>query len=122
MSFTVGHLVVSKVRDRFDAYGGTIVTDEILERSSVNPTIDASSVDTHLAVRDNQIRSADFLDVEHFPNITFLSSAVQGAEHRNDDQTPQVTTAWPVVGVRATACNSPIRTHFVQHARDKRGH
>jgi polyisoprenoid-binding protein YceI len=76
VSFTVGHLVVSKVRGRFDAYSGTIVTDEILERSSVNATIDAASVDTHLGVRDNQIRSADFLDVEHFPTITFVSSAV----------------------------------------------
>jgi polyisoprenoid-binding protein YceI len=77
VSFTVGHLVVSKVRGRFDAYSGIIVTDEILERSSVNAAIDAASVDTHLAVRDNQIRSADFLDVEQFPNITFVSSAVR---------------------------------------------
>src|SRR5579862_8464901 len=71
VSFTVGHLVVSKVRGRFDAYSGTIVTDDVLERSTVNVTIDATSVNTHLAVRDNQVRSADFLDVEHFPNITF---------------------------------------------------
>src|ERR1700749_3361548 len=77
VSFTVGHLVVSKVRGRFDAYTGTIVTDEILERSSVNATIDASSVDTHMPVRDNQIRGTDFLDAEHFPNITFASSSVR---------------------------------------------
>jgi polyisoprenoid-binding protein YceI len=77
VSFTVGHLVVSKVRGRFDAYTGTIVTDEILERSSVNATIDASSVDTHMPVRDDQIRGTDFLDAEHFPNITFVSSAVR---------------------------------------------
>jgi polyisoprenoid-binding protein YceI len=76
VSFTVGHLVVSKVRGRFDAYRGAIVTDETLDHSSVNVTIDAASVDTHLAVRDNQVRSADFLDVEHFPDITFVSSAV----------------------------------------------
>ena len=77
VSFTVGHLVVSKVRGRFDAYSGTIVTNEVLGRSSVNVTIDAASVNTHLAVRDKQIRSADFLDVEHFPNLTFTSSAVR---------------------------------------------
>lgn len=77
VSFTVGHLVISKVRGRFDAYSGTIVTNEDLDRSSVHVTIDASSVDTHLPVRDNQIRSADFLDVDRFPNITFVSSAVR---------------------------------------------
>jgi polyisoprenoid-binding protein YceI len=77
VSFTIGHLVVSKVRGRFDAYSGTIVINEDLDRSSVTVTIDASSVDTHLPIRDNQIRSADFLDVEHFPNITFVSTAVR---------------------------------------------
>jgi polyisoprenoid-binding protein YceI len=82
VSFIVGHLVISKVRGRFDAYSGTIVTDEILERSSVNATIDASSVDTHMPVRDNQIRGNDFLDVEHFPNITFISSAVRSEGSR----------------------------------------
>jgi polyisoprenoid-binding protein YceI len=82
VSFTVGHLVVSKVRGRFDAYSGTIVTDVDLNRASVNVTIDASSVDTHLQVRDNQIRSDDFLDVEHFPNITFVSSAVRREQDR----------------------------------------
>jgi polyisoprenoid-binding protein YceI len=82
VSFTVGHLVVSKVRGRFDAYSGTIVTDEALSRSSVDVTIDAASVDTHMPVRDNQVRSDQFLDVEHFPNITFVSSAVRDEKGR----------------------------------------
>jgi len=80
VSFTVGHLVVSKVRGRFDAYNGTIVTDEALGHSSVDVTIDAASVNTHMPVRDKQVRSADFLDVEHFPNITFTSSAVRNEQ------------------------------------------
>src|SRR5579863_66622 len=82
VSFTVGHLVVSKVRGRFDAYSGTIVTNAALARASVNVTIDAASVDTHLAIRDNQVRSADFLDVEHYPNITFVSSEVRHEQDR----------------------------------------
>jgi polyisoprenoid-binding protein YceI len=77
VSFTVGHLGISKVHGRFDSYSGTIVTNADLDRSSVNVAIDAASVDTHLEIRDNQIRSADFLDVEHFPDITFASSAVR---------------------------------------------
>ena len=77
VGFVVGHLAMSKVHGRFDAFSGTVVTDEDLDRSSVSVSIDAASVDTHLAVRDNQVRSADFLDAEHFPNITFESTAVR---------------------------------------------
>jgi polyisoprenoid-binding protein YceI len=77
VGFVVGHLVVSKVHGRFDAFSGTVVTDEDLARSSVTVSIDAASVNTHLQVRDNQVRSADFLDAEHFPNITFASTAVR---------------------------------------------
>lgn len=77
VGFVVGHLVMSKVHGRFDAFSGTVVTDEDLARASVSVSIDAASVDTHLAVRDNQVRSADFLDAEHFPHITFESTAVR---------------------------------------------
>jgi polyisoprenoid-binding protein YceI len=77
VSFVVRHLVVSKVRGRFDRFGGTIVTDEDLAHSSVNVTIDASSVNTNEPTRDNHVRSADFLDVENFPNITFVSTGVR---------------------------------------------
>jgi|HubBroStandDraft_5_1064220.scaffolds.fasta_scaffold247499_1 polyisoprenoid-binding protein YceI len=82
VSFTVGHLVVSKVRGRFDAYSGTIVTDDALDGSSVDVTIDAASVDTHMPVRDKQVRSDQFLDVEHFPSITFGSTAVRNEQGR----------------------------------------
>ncbi len=77
VGFVVGHLVVSKVHGRFDAFGGTVVTDEDLARASVRVSIEAASVNTHLSVRDNQVRSADFLDAEHFPNVTFASTAVR---------------------------------------------
>ena len=77
VGFVVGHLVVSKVHGRFDAFSGTVVTDENLSRTSVNVSIEAATVNTHLPVRDNQVRSADFLDAEHFPDITFVSTAVR---------------------------------------------
>jgi polyisoprenoid-binding protein YceI len=77
VGFVVGHLVVSKVHGRFDAFSGTVVTDENLAGTSVRVSIEAASVNTHLSVRDNQVRSADFLDAEHFPNITFASTAVR---------------------------------------------
>jgi polyisoprenoid-binding protein YceI len=82
VGFVVGHLVVSKVHGRFDAFSGTVVTDENLARTSVRVSIEAASVNTHLSVRDNQVRSADFLDAEHFPNITFASTAVRAEKGR----------------------------------------
>jgi len=77
VSFVVRHLVVSKVRGRFDRFSGTIITDADLDRSSVTAAIDASSINTNEPNRDNHVRSTDFLDVENFPNITFRSTAVR---------------------------------------------
>ena len=82
VSFVVRHMVVSKVRGRFDRFSGTIVTDEDFARSSVNVTIEASSVNTNEPNRDNHVRSADFLDVENFPSITFQSTVVRSEGDR----------------------------------------
>jgi polyisoprenoid-binding protein YceI len=76
------HLVVSKVHGRFDAFSGTVVTDEDLARTSVSVSIEAASVNIHLAVRDSQVRSAAFLDAENFPYITFASTAVRAETGR----------------------------------------
>jgi polyisoprenoid-binding protein YceI len=77
VSFVVRHMVVRKVRGRFDRFAGTIVTNDNLARSSVSATIESSSINTSELNRDNQVRSADFLDVEHFPSITFRSTKVR---------------------------------------------
>jgi polyisoprenoid-binding protein YceI len=71
------HMMVSKVRGRFRDLAGAIVIDEIPERSSVEVTIDAASIDTGDERRDEHLRSADFLDVERFPVIRFVSVAVE---------------------------------------------
>jgi polyisoprenoid-binding protein YceI len=77
VSFLVRHMVVSKVRGRFNAFGGTIVTADDPAESSVQATIEASSIDTNQEQRDAHIRSADFLDAEHFPTLSFRSTAVR---------------------------------------------
>ncbi len=77
VSFVIRHLGISKVRCRFDRFSATIITDDDLTRASVTATIDAASIDTNLELRDNLVRSADFLDVEHFPTMTFQSTAVR---------------------------------------------
>src|SRR5687768_11698665 len=77
VSFSVRHMMVSKVRGRFGAFSGEIVTGETLADSTVTATIDATSIDTNNEQRDGHIRSADFFDVEAHPQWTFRSTGVR---------------------------------------------
>jgi polyisoprenoid-binding protein YceI len=77
VSFTIRHMMVSKVRGRFGAFTGEIVTGENLADSSVVATIDATSIDTNNEQRDGHIRSADFFDVENHPQWTFRSTGLR---------------------------------------------
>jgi polyisoprenoid-binding protein YceI len=77
VSFTVRHMMVSKVRGHFGTFGGEIVTGEDPADSSVAVTIDATSINTNNDQRDNHIRSADFFEVEIHPTWTYRSTAVR---------------------------------------------
>ncbi|HSY40570.1 MAG TPA: YceI family protein [Polyangia bacterium] len=78
INFSVRHMVVSKVRGRFAKFTGNIALDESdLARSVVEATIDASSIDTGTAQRDEHLKSADFFDVEHFPEIRFRGTGIE---------------------------------------------
>ena len=81
--FFVRHMVISKVHGRFARWSGTIHLDEAdLTRSSVEVSIDASSIDTQVADRDAHLRSADFLDVARYPTLTFRSKRIEKAGDR----------------------------------------
>lgn len=77
VSFVVRHMMVSKVRGRFDKFEGTIVTAENPLESSVTATVDVSSINTGQEQRDAHIRSADFFEAETHPNMTFTSTGVR---------------------------------------------
>lgn len=77
VSFTVKHMMVSKVRGRFDKFEGTIVTGEKPEESKVTASVDAASINTGNEQRDGHIRSADFFEVEKHPTWDFASTAVR---------------------------------------------
>ncbi|MEW2522728.1 YceI family protein [Actinacidiphila alni] len=77
VSFFVRHLGVSKVRGSFAAFEGTIETAENPLDSKVEAVIKTTSVSTNNEMRDNHVRSADFLDVEQFPEMTFTSTAIR---------------------------------------------
>jgi polyisoprenoid-binding protein YceI len=76
VSFTGRHLMISKVRGRFGVENGSITISDDPEASSVEATINAASVESGDAKRDEHLRSADFFDVENYPTITFHSNRV----------------------------------------------
>jgi polyisoprenoid-binding protein YceI len=78
--FKVRHLMISNVRGEFSGLAGTVVFDpKNPANSKVNATIDATTVATREPQRDTHLKSADFLDVEKFPTITFTSTKVASA-------------------------------------------
>jgi polyisoprenoid-binding protein YceI len=78
INFSIRHMVVSKVRGRFARFNGTVALDEVdLSRSAVEAIIDATSIDTGTPQRDEHLRSADFFDVERFPEIRFRSTRIE---------------------------------------------
>jgi len=77
VGFSIRHMVFSKVRGRFLKLTGAIQLDDDLGKSWVEVTIDAASIDTGTAQRDTHLRSADFFDVEHFPELRFRSTSTE---------------------------------------------
>ena len=77
VSFTVRHMMVSKVRGRFDTFEGTIVTAEDALASVVTASVDLSSINTGQEQRDAHIRSADFFEVEKHTHMTFVSTGIR---------------------------------------------
>lgn len=76
-------MVVSKVRGRFTKYDVKLSLDgEDLTRSTVQATIDAASIDTGVAQRDEHLRSADFFDAQKYPELRFESKRIE----RVDDE------------------------------------
>jgi len=76
INFWVRHLMVSKVRGKFDNFSGAIVIAED-GTPSVHAEIAVDSVNTGNDQRDAHLKSADFFDVETYPVATFTSSAVE---------------------------------------------
>jgi polyisoprenoid-binding protein YceI len=77
VGFSILHMGLSTVRGHFANIKGTIVYDPAhVSNSSVNVTIDATTVDTGGAQRDGHLKTADFFDVATFPTATFVSTSV----------------------------------------------
>jgi polyisoprenoid-binding protein YceI len=77
VEFQAKHLMVAKVRGRFAGAQGALVVTEDPARSTAEITIDATTLSTGVADRDTHLKSADFLEVEAYPQITFRSTALE---------------------------------------------
>jgi polyisoprenoid-binding protein YceI len=81
IEFAAKHMMITTVKGRFVDFEGTIVADEQnFADSEVTVTMKAASIDTRSEQRDTHLRSADFLDVEHYPEVTFKSTRIEGTK------------------------------------------
>jgi polyisoprenoid-binding protein YceI len=75
--FKVKHMMISNVKGEFTKITGKLELDEAdITKSRVEAFIDATTINTREADRDTHLKSADFLDVEKFPNLSFKSTQI----------------------------------------------
>ena len=87
VELAVKHMMFTTVRGRFRGVKGTIEVDEASPNNSVvDVEIEAATLDTGTPDRDAHLRSADFLDVENHPTLTFRSTKVEGAMAKEGDK------------------------------------
>jgi polyisoprenoid-binding protein YceI len=76
--FSIRHLMVSNVRGEFGNLSGTItVDDQDVSKSTIEATIDATTVNTRVTARDDDLKGSNFFDVAKYPTITFKSTKVR---------------------------------------------
>ncbi len=84
--FVVRHMMITNVRGGFSGIQGTVVYDsDNPSGSMIEAVIDAATINTQEAQRDAHLKSADFLEVEKYPTITFKSTKIErgGSEEAN---------------------------------------
>jgi polyisoprenoid-binding protein YceI len=77
VTFSVRHMMISKVRGTFGMKSATIVAPDNPLEATVEASVDVTSLDTKDEGRDNHLRSADFFDIENHPTMDFRSTGVR---------------------------------------------
>ncbi|RXJ44287.1 YceI family protein [Gelidibacter gilvus] len=85
LNFNISHSGISIVNGKFLEYTGNLTTDgEALKDANFDFNVKVNSVDTSVENRDKHLRSADFFDVEKFPNMTFKSTKILATGKPNE--------------------------------------
>ena len=93
--FKVRHLMISNVKGHFTSLSGVLHLDESdVTKSRVEASIDAASIHTREEQRDAHLKSADFLDAEKYPTISFKSRKIEA-----DGEEAKVTGDLTIHGV-----------------------
>lgn len=79
VEFWARHLGLSKVRGRFTEVAADITVGDTLDLTRFAATMKAASIETRFDQRDQHLRSADFLDIENFEDVTFESKTIEPA-------------------------------------------
>lgn len=77
VTFSVRHMMISKVRGTFGVKSATLIAPENPLDAKVTASVDVSSIDTKDEGRDAHLRSADFFDTDNFPNMEFVSTGTR---------------------------------------------
>lgn len=82
VGFEVAHMVISNVEGRFNKFDGVMTTGKKLTDLKIETSIEVNSINSDDVDRDKHLKSADFFDVEKFPKISFISTAISGSESK----------------------------------------
>ena len=91
-SFSIRHMMIAHVRGQFNKISGTVYFDPSnIMNSSVDLTIDASSIITGIQKRDDHLRSTDFFDTDNYPDISFKSKRINSVDGNKAKATGDLT-------------------------------
>ena len=74
IGFTARHIGLARIHGRFNNFAGAVRIADRMEESAMHVIIDAASIDTNVQMRDDHLRSSDFLDVGRYPTMEFYSN------------------------------------------------
>lgn len=115
VEFSVRHLMITSVKGHFGKVEGSFTGDPAdMTGATVEATIDASSIDTRDEKRDEHLRSADFFEVEKYPQLTFKSTEVKKTGDDKYELTGDLT-------IRDTTRPVALQAEFTGRATDPWG-
>ena len=118
IEFGVKHMMFTTVKGHFRDFDSVIRLDEANPNdSSVEVTIDAASIDTAAADRDNHLRSADFFDVENHGKLTFRSTRIEGASFKEGEE----FTVYGDLTIRGTTREVALKATYEGRGKDPWG-